>query len=324
MLGSTARWPLAGVVRVAVAALSGLLLPLLAATTVQAGEDVRTMTRDGVERRFIVVDPSEAPGPKPLVIVLHGGGGNVDVMRRVGFEPIAQADNLLVVYPQGQGNGWRDGRGGKVLSDRSGEVDDVAFLTAIMDTLIAEGRADPKRIYVLGASNGGMMSLRMACDRAERLAGIVAIIALLPEDMEAACKPAEPVPMMLMVGTADRFVPFAGGPVAGFLNDERGGVVSYERTIAVLLAANDCVGEPATTALPDPFDDGVRTSRLDWKACAPRGQITVLRMEGAGHGWPGKPRPSTGRPIEAMRGTVSRDFDGAQVAWDFLRGQSRP
>lgn len=307
------------------AALAALLLPLLlAATAAQAADEARVMVRDGVERRFIIADPAATPGPKPLVIVLHGGGGNIDVMRRVGFEPIAQADDFLVVYPQGQGNGWRDGRGGKVISDRSGDVDDVAFLTAIIDSLIADGRADPKRVYVLGASNGGMMSLRMACERADRLAGIVAVIALLPEDMEAACKPSEPVPVMLMVGTADRFVPFAGGPVAGFLNDERGGVISYDRTMAVLLTANGCEGEPTITALPDPYDDGVTTDRLDWTACAPRGQIAVLRMNGAGHGWPGKPRPSTGRPIEAMLGTVSRDFDGARTAWDFLRLQSRP
>ena len=306
------------------ATITTLLLSAMAFTTAQAGEELRTMTRDGVDRVFIVADPSDAPGPKPMVIVLHGGGGTVDVMRRVGFEPIARTDNFIVVYPQGQGNGWRDGRNGQVIAERSGEVDDVAFLTAIMDALIAEGRADPRRIYVLGASNGGMMSLRMACERADRLAGIVAVIALLPEDMEAKCRPTEPTPMMLMVGTADRFVPFAGGPVAGFLNDQRGSVVSFERTMAVLLRGNGCRGEPSVTTMPDPFDDGVRTSRLDWTACAPRGQVTVLRMEGGGHGWPGKPRPSTGRPIEAMRGTVSRDFDGAQVAWDFLRGQIRP
>lgn len=306
------------------AALAALLLTLLASTAVRAADEARTMMRDGVERRFVIAEPSGTPGPKPLVVVLHGGGGNTDVMRRVGFEPIAQAENFLVVYPQGQGNGWRDGRGDKVISDRSGDVDDVAFLTAIMDALIAEGRVDPKRVYVLGASNGGMMSLRMACERADRLAGIVAVIALLPEEMETTCKPAEPVPMMLMVGTADRFVPFAGGPVAGFLQDERGGVISYERTMAVLLRANNCTGEPTVTALPDPVDDGVRTDRLDWTTCAPRGPVRVLRMEGGGHGWPGKPRPSTGRPIEAMRGTVTRDFDGAQAAWDFLRVQSRP
>lgn len=305
-------------------ALAALVLALLGATAARAGDETRTMMRDGVERRFIVADPSGAPGPKPLLIVLHGGGGNVDVMRRVGFEPIARTENVLVVYPQGHGNGWRDGRGDRVIADRSGDVDDVAFLTAVMDALIAEGRADPRRIYVTGASNGGMMTLRMACERADRLAGAVAVIALLPEEMETACKPVEPLPMMLMVGTADRFVPFAGGPVAGFLNDERGGVISYDRTMAVLLAANRCKGEPTTTALPDPVDDGVHTVRLDWTACAPRGDVSVLRMEGAGHGWPGRPRPSTGRPIEAMRGTVSRDFDGAQAAWDFLRGQSRP
>jgi polyhydroxybutyrate depolymerase len=307
-----------------IAALAVLFLSLQATPAAQAAEASRTMVRDGVERHFIVADPSGTPGPKPLVIVLHGGGGNIDVMRRVGFEPIAGKENFLVVYPQGQGNGWRDGREGRVVEDRSGDVDDVAFLTAIIDALIAEGRADSRRVYVLGASNGGMMSLRMACERADRLAGIVAVIALLPEDIEHACKPSEPLPMMLMVGTADRFVPFNGGPVAGFLNDERGGVVSYDRTMAVLLAANRCKGEPTATALPDPFDDGVSTTRLDWTACAPRGQVSVLRMEGAGHGWPGKPRPSTGRPIEAMRGTVSRDFDGAEAAWAFLRTQSRP
>jgi len=306
------------------ATLTAFCLTLLAATAVQAADEARTMVRDGIERHFIVADPSGATGPKPLIMVLHGGGGSIDVMRRVGFESIAQTQNFLVVYPQGHGNGWRDGRSDKVVSDRSGDVDDVAFLTAIMDALIDEGRVDASRVYVVGASNGGMMTLRMACERADRLAAIVAVIALLPEEMEAKCEPAEPLPIMLMVGTADQFVPFAGGPIAGFLNDERGGVISYDRTMAVLLAANHCSGEPSENALPDPIDDNVRTVRLDWTICARRGLISVLRMEGAGHGWPGRPRPSTGRPIDALRGTISRDFDGARAAWEFLREQSRP
>ncbi|NBB16826.1 alpha/beta fold hydrolase [Caulobacter sp. SLTY] len=303
-----------------------LAAALAALTTPAAAEDLRrTVVRDGVPRAYSVVDPDPKSGPGPVVFILHGGGGDAARMRRLGFEAAGTDAGLVTVYPEGRGGGWRDGRQDGVVAERSGEVDDVGFLVAVMDELIAEGRADPRRIYVVGASNGGMMALRLACERPDRLAAVVAVIALLPAELEKSCRMPEPLPIMLMVGTDDKFVPLAGGPVAGFLNQDRGTVISLDRTLAVLLPRLGCSGEPSRAALTDKSPgDGVTTERLDWADCRGRGRLALMKMQGAGHGWPGKAVPARGIRLDEFRGATTLDFDGAAVAWEFLAPARRP
>jgi len=64
---------------------------------------------------------------------------------------------------------------------------------------------DPGQIYATGVSNGGKMSLRLACEASDLLTGVAAVIAALPAGLE--CRPAKPVSIMLMNGTEDPLVP---------------------------------------------------------------------------------------------------------------------
>jgi polyhydroxybutyrate depolymerase len=136
-----------------------------------------TLQHDGRERRYLIHDYS-GDKPAPVVFVLHGGGGHPENAENMSqFDVIAAREKLIVVYPGGTG-GMPGGRlltwnaGHCCAYARENNVDDVGFIRTIIDGLVASGRADPKRIYVTGMSNGAMMSHRLARELPDRIAAI--------------------------------------------------------------------------------------------------------------------------------------------------------
>jgi polyhydroxybutyrate depolymerase len=153
------------------------------------------------------------------------------------MDAVAEREGFAIVYPDGLQRGWNDGRQDQLrLRGAADQTDDVAFLKVMVQNLIRQGLADRERIYLTGASNGGMMSLRMGCEAAELFAGIAPVIANLPTDIAGSCKPRRPTPMLMINGTADPLVPWGGGGV-GF-GGRRGNVLSTEETIAIWRRAN--------------------------------------------------------------------------------------
>ena len=92
-------------------------------------------------------------------------------------------------------------------------VDDVRYLTGLVSEIRAAYAIDPKRIYIVGHSNGGAMAYRLACDASEQFAAIVSLAGPFFEDVKR-CAPSSPVAVQHMHGTADEVVPYDGGPLA--------------------------------------------------------------------------------------------------------------
>ncbi|MGH1482305.1 MAG: alpha/beta hydrolase family esterase [Geminicoccales bacterium] len=108
--------------------------------------------------------------PAPLVVALHGFLGNASTMQgKTGFDRLSKSHGFVVVYPNGKGRRWNDGR-----STRN-RTDDVDYLSSLIKKLITDGTADPGRIFLAGHSNGGGMSMRMACDRPDLISSIAVI-----------------------------------------------------------------------------------------------------------------------------------------------------
>ncbi len=103
-------------------------------------------------------------------------------------DDLADQEGFAVVYPIGVNRGWNDGRSNTVRYDAGKAPDDVAFFDALLDVLIEQAVADPSRIYVTGPSNGGMMTMRLMCDRSERIAGAA------PPYRQPSCQPGACVP----------------------------------------------------------------------------------------------------------------------------------
>jgi len=120
--------------------------------------DCHAMSHDGLDRVFRVYAPAGHNGPLPLLLVLHGGGGsagNMEWLTENAFERIADRDGVLVVYPEGIGNRWNDGRRELRAEAAQRVIDDLGYLRALPTQLAASFAVDPARVYSTGISNGG-------------------------------------------------------------------------------------------------------------------------------------------------------------------------
>jgi polyhydroxybutyrate depolymerase len=275
----------------------------------------------GFQRSYTVYIPDRLQLPRspfPAVVVLHGGLGNGSVIRRqMRMDPIAEREGFVVVYPDGLGRAWNDGREDRIRQRGAyGRADDAAFLRTVVDTLVRDGIAQRSKVFLTGVSNGGMMSLRMACEAADYFAGIVPIVASMPADIASSCAPSRPLPILLINATSDPLVPWSGGGV-GFRGG-RGQVISTEDTIAFWLRVNGCSSSPAELSRTSGAPAKVTEAKMKlYKNCNSGAPVALIRIEGGGHRIPGREERS--HPvIDWFLGPQNHDFETAEEAWRFF------
>ena len=286
-------------------------------TSAALGNEITTrkFAAGGMEREYILSRPQKS-GPQPMLLILHGGGMNArSAARTTGMEALIAREGLVAVYPNAYRREWNDGR--EVRQAARGYSDDVGYLRALVSSLVKEGIADPRRIYVTGASNGGMMSLRLICEAADLFAAAAPIIASLPADIAKTCKPSRAVPVLVINGTADPLVPYRGGGV-GFAG-RRGDVISTDATMARLRRFNGCNDAAKTERLPDldPADGSTVTVNA-WTNCTSGAPVVLYRVDGGGHRIPQRQKRNF-PVIDRMLGKENHDFDAAEAIWAFFR-----
>ena len=250
-----------------------LLAAALYAVGPAAADDLYIDTRDGV-RRAVVMPARERTAP--TVIVLHGAVTTANLTASwSGFAEAAASHGFAAAFPQGVFTVWNDGR-----KDGIAKTDDVGFLRALVGRLVERGIADPRRIYLAGISNGGMMTLRMLCEHPELFAGAGTVVASMPSLIGATCRLNKPMPVVMFNGTADPVVPYRGGQVG--LTGSYGEVWSAERTAAFLAWGNGCARH-VERALGSSDGAALRVTRLDWSACRSGQPVVLYRVEGGGH-----------------------------------------
>lgn len=242
---------------------------------------------DGYSRRWqFYVPPGAGVDPLPLLIALHGGGGSGDYMESVGgFNALADERVFITAFPDAVDRNWNDGRDSDFSRPHRDNIDDIGFISAMIDSISVETPIDPARIYVTGISNGGMMSIRLACDLADRIAAIAPVAASMPTDQLPRCTPARPVSVMMINGTDDPLVPYDGGVVAPQFG-ERGTVEPVSDTIGFWRAVGSCTRGPEIDRIPDgPHDDGSSVEIFFWSGCADSTAVELYRIDGGGHTW---------------------------------------
>lgn len=286
-----------------------LLFLLIAALSVPARAE--TLMHDGVERHFIVEDGG--PG-SPALLVLHGGAGNGERIRRTTrFDMGPQGWTLI--YPDGLNKSWNDGRH-SLRGVPLRATDDLGFLQAMVQRLAVQGRIDPNRVFAVGLSNGGAMTQRIVCQSPDLLAGAVVAIMNFPVGLE--CPPGQPVPMLFILGTQDPLVPYNGGPITVGRRD-RGRVLDAEETFRFYARRNGCAGQSEILLADSAPGDGVRVRKRTYAGCS--APLQALIMEGGGHVWPGRQM----RPVlRRLLGNEVLDIDGSRVTKDFVTRLARP
>ena len=175
---------------------------------------VRHLAFGGRDRTYVVHRPTERPSAAglPVLLILHGRFGTAEnTARLTHFDQVADRAGFLAVYPEGVERSWSDARGTTEASTAG--VDDVAFISALIDELVARDGVDPARVYVTGFSNGGILTQQLGCQLAGKLAGIAPVAGPTPPSLPPACHPSRPLPVLEIHGTADPVVPYQGGTV---------------------------------------------------------------------------------------------------------------
>jgi polyhydroxybutyrate depolymerase len=294
-----------------------------------AGSDQRlSLVHDNLERTYHIHIPSsyDKSVPPPLVIALHGRGGNGESMilvSRKGFDKLADRDGFIVVYPDGIEMNWNDGRMDEEASDRAHteNIDDVGFISALIDSIIKDYNIDPKRVYVTGISNGAIMSYRLACELSDKITAIAPVDGNIPNMLLHECSPTRPVSVLAINNVNDPLVPFNGGEIYGHFHMVKlGQVLSANESIGFWVNRNKCSTTPVVAEEPDRDPkDGTRVTRKEYSDGMEGTEVTLYSVDGGGHTWPGGFQYL---PVWLI-GKTSRDIDANEVIWEFFKKHSR-
>ena len=309
------------------------------------GEDAACRVPGWPDRDVLVRLPTtyDPAGTYPLVVALHGGGGDKEGMNPLTcgggdeadpgcLSAVAERERFVVAYPDGVANplgfrSWNQGGDAEGLQCPyacAEGIDDVAYARALLDELGRVARIDPKRVYFTGFSNGAGMSHRLACELADRIAAVAPVGGANQFALSHPCEPARPIPVLQIHGAEDPCWPYAGGEAHCLAMAQEGDYAAVEASLIGSADApgwalrSGCDADPEVTTLPDGDGDGATAAQRRFLGCA--ADVVLITVGGAGHTWPGGDQY-----LDADRiGGLSRDFRASERIWEFLRDHRLP
>lgn len=286
----------------------------------EAEATCHAITHGGRLRTAGIYAGRPAPEAASLIFVLHGGGGSgsgMELLTMGLFNRIADRNGAIVVYPDGIDRHWNDGRELPETAARE-NVDDVGFLLALIEELASEQRIDRDRIFATGISNGGFMSLRLACDAATTFAAVAPVTAGFSDQLGSRCQPERPIAVAIFNGTEDPLVPWSGGPVK-VLGASRGAVWSTMSTFERWLELDDCRERTTDARVDRVVEDGTALVVHHGGKCRDGIEVRLYEIQGGGHTWPLGVRYAW----EWLVGRVSREVDATEEIWKFMSANAR-
>lgn len=252
-----------------------IIFLLAIATGLAAQTTTGSFTYDNLLRDYILFVPSgyNASQPTPLVINMHGYTSNASQqMAYTAFNNDADTAGYIVVYPNGVNNAWNSGF---AFPYESG-IDDVGFLSALIDTIATHYNVDDCRVHATGMSNGGYMSYRLACELYDKIASIASVTGSMSTGMTTHCNTTRPVATMQIHGTADPTVPYNGNASS----------TGAEANLQYWADKNPCFGPVLSQDLPDIVSDGTTVTKLSYNNCAGNTEVVLFKVVNGGHTWP--------------------------------------
>lgn len=295
-----------------------LLILLLAIPSLVSAQENRLknhrLKHDGKIRNYYSYAPhgaEDSSEPRPLIVVLHGGGGTARQISRGTkrrFDQLADKLGFFVVYPNAVGKMWDTG-GGFISESLSPRRDDIGFLERVIEEMSSRHSIDKSRVFATGISRGGHASFMMAC-RSTKVRAIAVVAMNLPRQLTADCKATRSTGLVLINGTEDPLVPFDGGRIT-VLGKPRDNVHSVKETLKIFGRRNRC-GQASSSKKIDKVNDGSFVLQQNWRC--KRAPMSLHKVVGGGHTWPSE------RSIlpERVVGRTSRDIVATDVIVRFF------
>lgn len=255
-----------------------------------SGSYTVSVVSGGRTRQALVhIPPSPSGASLPVLFALHGANQDAAFFEGyTGYSTIADGEGFVAVYPDvGVHRYW-------TISEHHGGLDDVRFVSDLLDRLQASLCLDSQRVYATGVSNGGGMAARLACDLSTRIAAVAPVAGgyrSLP-----ACRPANPVSVLEVHGTADPTVPYRGSG-----RDGAGAVAPF---LSGWVTRDACAPTARRRRV------SLRVLRYDWSGCGAGSAVAHLEVFGGAHQLPGA--------LPHDRGPRST-FSAPWQVWRFLR-----
>ncbi|MGB3208974.1 MAG: PHB depolymerase family esterase [Crinalium sp.] len=254
---------------------SAELQPKISATTkqhpIRIGAATGELQHQGRQRSYYIYTPKSYnhKRPMPLVLAFHGSGSQgKDLASSSGFNQLAESQGFIIAYPNGIDRRW------DVASNPLWGVNDVSFVSTLINHLKQTRSIDPRRIYAAGVSNGGFLVQRLACEPNSQIAAFGSVVATMPGEVKQSCNSKRAISMLMINGTNDDKVPWAGAKLFGY------SILSVPDSIKFWRQHNGCTGKEVKKSLNKRVD----ISR--YPNCRDGAEVELVTLKGAGHIFP--------------------------------------
>ncbi|MCF0071123.1 poly(3-hydroxybutyrate) depolymerase [Dyadobacter sp. CY261] len=277
---------------------------ILSAITTKAQHVLDSLLIEGHYRVFAYNPATKVKPGASLVFVMHGSGGEpLGLVRRgAKLESLAEAENVMVVYPGGYKRYWNECRKASTAVANVQNLNEEAFFEALIDLFASKYKINKMQVFATGFSGGGHMSYKLALTMPGKIRAVSAIVANLPTDTNMDCTPMNvPIPVMITNGTADQTNPYNGGEVTT-PGVTLGTVRSTDQSFQYWAKLDGYSGEPVKSIMPDgDTSNNITAEKYTYKQKG-KPEVTLLKVVNGKHDF-------------------VTDFDMFEESWKFFKRQ---
>jgi len=267
---------------------------------------------DGLNRTYLVHLPigyNDLEPAHPLILAFHGGYGdayNMETMSGLSEKADTTKNKFIVVYPEGARNSiskstWN--AGGCCGYAQRQNIDDVGFVSVLIDTLLNRYNINENKIYATGMSNGAMLCYRLAAELSHKVAAIAPVAGSMV--LKETWNPERPVPIIHFHSYLDESIPYYGGIGNGVSKHYNPPIDSV---FTIWSALNGCVPF-SDTLYHEPGEYLLR----EWGSCENETNIVCYVTYDGGHSWP------SGRKGHLLADPPSRKINASDLMWEFFQ-----
>jgi polyhydroxybutyrate depolymerase len=293
-------------------------------------ESIVTPPANGGTRTYVLHIPKGYDPTKtyPLVLLFHGSHATgAQQLRVTKFAPKADHEGFIIVAPDGINKHWNDGKlptNTNINTSVNTRINDVGFVRLLVPHLESELPIDRNRIYATGISNGGHFSQWLGCHMADVFAAIGADAGEIPTDDVPLCKPAAPISVIGIHGTADPLEPIGGGKSGGGYSTSYGGfVASAAQTMQMWATFNGCSATPTVTHIAAAVQDRTSVDEYSYSGCKAGTSVVYYMVKGMGHVWPPVQGVGLGSLFTDITGPTSQNINATDIFWAFFNAHRR-